>query len=67
MKMAINPVSVLQDKSLYTLQRIKKVTGDEYKTNDLILCTSLKHSPITGTVIFFGGDVQVIIEMTFYR
>ena len=67
MKMAINPVSVLQDKSLYTLQRIKKVTGDEHKRNDLILCTSLKHSSITGTVIFFGGDVQVIIEMTFYR
>lgn len=49
--------------SLYTVQRFENVTGDQDKQNDLILCFPSAINPIkclSKTVIFFGGDVQVI-------
>lgn len=52
--------------SLYTVQRFENVTGDQDKQNDLILCFPSAINPIkclSKTVIFFGGDVQVIIRI----
>lgn len=53
-------LSLVTDSSMYTLQRVTKMTGDQGKENDLILCALANRAKdsLTKTVIFFGGDVQ---------